>query len=203
MATRFVGLTGGIGSGKSTVAAMFRELGAGVVDADALAREVVEPGEPALADIVRRFGPGVLTPEGRLDRPKLAAIVFGDSAARAALNAITHPRIALLAAKRSQALAEAGTPVVLYEAALLIENGLHHALEGVVLVVVPPEMQVLRLVTRDGFTPEEARARLAAQLPLEEKLKVATYLIDNSGTLAETRAQVERVYAALLQESAP
>lgn len=198
--TRFVGLTGGIASGKSTVAAMLRDLGAAVVDADALAREVVEPGRPALAEIVARFGPDVLTPEGRLDRPKLAAIVFRDDRARRDLNAITHPRIAALAAEQSRRLAEAGAPLVIYEAALLVENGLHRGLSALVVVAVPEAVQIERLVRRDGLSEEEARARLAAQLPLDEKVKVADFVIDNAGSLADTRAQVERVYRALLAE---
>jgi dephospho-CoA kinase len=200
MATRFVGLTGGIGSGKSTVAAMLRELGAPVIDADALAREVVEPGQPALREIVERFGPEVLTPDGRLDRPRLAAIVFGDPRARADLEAITHPRIAALAAERAQEHARSGAPVVFYEAALLVEHGLHRGMAGLVVVASPPELQIARLRARDGLSKEEARARLAAQLPLAEKLAVATHVIDNSRGLDETRERVKQVYAALLRE---
>jgi len=196
----WMGLTGGIASGKSTVAAMLRELGAAVVDADALAREVVEPGRPALDEIVARFGRGVLAPDGRLDRSKLAAIVFADPEARLALNAITHPRIAQLAAERGLALAAAGAPLVFYEAALLVENGIHRGLSALVVVSVPPEVQLARLVERDGLSKEEARMRLAAQLPLSEKVKVAHHVIDNSGSLSETRSQVERVYARLCEE---
>jgi dephospho-CoA kinase len=195
-----VGLTGGIASGKSTVAAMLREMGAAVVDADALAREVVEPGEPALAEIARRFGPGVIAADGRLDRAALARIVFADEEARRDLGAITHPRVAALAAERTRALADAGAPIVFYEAALLVENGLHRGLSALIVVAVPPEVQLERLIRRDGLSADEARARLAAQLPLAEKIRVADYVIDNAGTVEDTRRQVEALYRKLLAE---
>jgi dephospho-CoA kinase len=188
------GLTGGIASGKSTVSAMFREAGVPVIDADALAREVVEPGRPALSEIAARF-PGTVDGEGRLDRAKLGALVFSDAQARAALNAITHPRIQALALERTQALAEGGVPVALYDAALLIENGLHRALEGVVLVSCPVEVQRARLMARNGLTAAEADLRIASQMPLEAKKPFATWLIDNGGTLDSTRAQVKQVIA--------
>lgn len=197
---RLVGLTGGIASGKSTVAAMLREMGAAVVDADALAREVVEPGEPALAEIARRFGPGVIAADGRLDRAALARIVFADEEARRDLGAITHPRVAALAAERTRALADAGAPIVFYEAALLVENGLHRGLSALIVVAVPPEVQLERLIRRDGLSADEARARLAAQLPLAEKIRVADYVIDNAGTVEDTRRQVEALYRKLLAE---
>jgi len=194
---RVYGLTGGIGSGKSTVAAMLRALGAPVIDADALARDVVAPGTDGLAEVVRAFGPGVLDASGALDRKKLGAIVFADPAARQRLEAITHPRIAAESARQLAALAAAGERVAFYEAALLVEKGTHAGLAGLVVVSVPQDVQRARVRARDGATEEEARARLAAQLPLADKLAVATHVIDNAGDRAATRAQVERLWATL------
>jgi dephospho-CoA kinase len=176
---------------------MLRELGAPVVDADVLAREVVEPGRPAYEDIVREFGAGVLAPDGAIDRKALGARVFGDAAARARLNAITHPRIAQAAQEAVARHAAAGAPVVIYEAALIVENGLHRALDGLIVVSVPAEVQVARTMARDGLDEAAARARLAAQLPLADKLAVASHVVDNSGSPAETRAQVERIWREL------
>ncbi|MHB8872970.1 MAG: dephospho-CoA kinase [Myxococcaceae bacterium] len=189
------GLTGGIASGKSTVSKMLRELGAVVLDADQIAREVVEPGQPALGEIALRF-PGVVGPDGRLDRAKLAARVFGDEAERKALNAIVHPRIQAEVLERTGALAAKGVEQVFYDAALLIENGLDRAMSGVILVSAPPQVQLERLLAR-GATPEEAQARVAAQLPLEAKARHATWIIDNSGDLEHTRAQVGAVWMSI------
>jgi dephospho-CoA kinase len=189
---RVFGLTGGIASGKSTVTAMFRDAGVPVIDADALAREVVALGQPALEEIARRF-PGTVTAEGRLDRAKLGALVFSDASARAALNAITHPRIQALALERTAALADQGVPVALYDAALLIENRLHEAMDGVILVACPVEVQRTRLMQRSGLTAAEADQRIASQMPLEQKRPFATWVIDNGGTLEQTRAQVNEV----------
>ncbi len=194
---RLYGLTGGIASGKSTVSRMLRELGAQVLDADAIAREVVEPGTPGLAEVAARF-PGVLGPDGRLDRAKLGARVFADPAERAALNALLHPRIGQAFLEKTQALATQGTQRVIYDAPLLIENGLHAGMDGVVLVWVPRELQKARLRARDGLDEQAAEARLAAQLPLDEKRAHATWIVDNSGELAATRAQVEEVWRAML-----
>jgi dephospho-CoA kinase len=191
------GLTGGIASGKSTVSAMLRELGAQVLDADIIAREVVEPGTPGLQAVAERF-PGVLGPDGRLDRARLGQRVFGDPTERAALNALLHPLIGQEFLRRTQALAEQGVEHVLYDAPLLIENRLHEAMEGVVLVWVPREVQKARLRARDGLDEAAAEARLAAQLPLDDKRQHATWVIDNSGDLAATRAQVEAVWRAIL-----
>jgi dephospho-CoA kinase len=191
------GLTGGIASGKSTVSRMLRELGAHVLDADAIAREVVEPGTPGLAEVAARF-PGVVGPDGRLDRVKLGARVFGDPAERAALNALLHPRIGAAFLQKTQALAKQGVERVLYDAPLLIENGLHAGMDGVLLVWVPRELQKQRLMARDGLEAQAAEARLAAQLPLEEKRRHATWIVDNTGELASTRAQVEEVWRAML-----
>ncbi|MDY7224767.1 dephospho-CoA kinase [Hyalangium rubrum] len=194
---RLYGLTGGIASGKSTVSRMFRELGAHVLDADVIAREVVEPGTPGLAEVASRF-PGVLGPDGRLDRAKLGARVFADPTERAALNALLHPRIGQAFLQKTQALMEQGVERALYDAPLLIENGLHAGMDGVVLVWVPRALQKERLMVRDGLEAQAAEARLAAQLPLEEKRKHATWIVDNTGELASTRAQVEEVWRAML-----
>jgi len=190
------GLTGGIATGKSTVSKMFAEAGVPIIDADLVAREVVEPGQPALAEIAQRF-PGVLRADGTLDRARLAERIFGDPSERAALNAITHPRIQAAVLEKTRELAEAGAPRVLYDAALLIENGLHHGMHGVVLVVAPPEVQRARLMARDGLSAEAADARIAAQLPLDEKRRHATWIIDNGGSLEDTRRQVAAVLAEM------
>jgi dephospho-CoA kinase len=200
MATRAkptVGLTGGIASGKSTVAATFRDLGVPIVDADAVAREVVLPGTPGLTAIVSSFGPEVLLPDGSLDRKKLGERIFGDEAARRTLNAITHPRIAAESARRVAELSTGPAPYVIYEAALLVENGLARAFDALVVVAVDPETQVRRLMARDGIDEAAARGRLATQLPLEDKIAMADHVIDNGGTREETRRRVEEVHRAL------
>jgi dephospho-CoA kinase len=194
---KLYGLTGGIASGKSTVSRMLRELGAHVLDADVIAREVVEPGTPGLKAVAERF-PGVLDPDGRLDRARLGARVFGDPQERAALNALLHPLIGQQFMLRTQALAEQGVERVLYDAPLLIENRLHLGMDGVVLVWVPREVQKARLMARDGLDEAAAEARLAAQLPLDEKRQHATWVVDNSGELGTTRARVEEVWRAML-----
>jgi dephospho-CoA kinase len=195
--TRVIGLTGGIGSGKSTVARLLAALGAPVVDADVLARRVVEPGQPAYEDIVHEFGKDVLLADGTIDRKQLGARVFADAAARAKLNTITHPRIAALAQAEVARHVAAGAPVVIYEAALIVENRLHQAMDGLIVVAVPVEVQVARLCARDGVDEAAARARLAAQAPLADKLAAATWVVDNAGTLEHTRAQVERIWSEL------
>ena len=192
-----IGLTGGIASGKSTVARMLAERGAAIVDADLLARQVVEPGQPALAELVARFGPAILTPDGQLDRKRLGAIAFSDPVARADLGRITHPRIAAASANAIATYADAGASVVFYEAALLVENRAHLGLAGLVVVSVTPELQHARLVARDGLTPDEATARIAAQAPLSEKLAAATWVIENHGDRDALVAEVDRVVAAI------
>lgn len=190
-----IGLTGGIASGKSAVAKLLLAKGAAVIDADKLAREVVAPGQPALAELVARFGAAILTADGELDRKRLAAIAFSDEQARRDLNRITHPRIAAASAQAIAGWSDAGANVVFYEAALLIENRVHTGLAGVIVVSAPPEVQEQRVVARDHLTVDEARARIAAQLPLEEKVKVATWVIDNAGSLEALEAEVDRVVA--------
>ena len=194
---RLFGLTGNIGAGKSSVARLLVRHGIPVIDADQLAREVVAPGRPALAEIAARFGPKVLHADGTLDRKALAAVVFDDPAERAALNAIVHPRIAEATAARVAQLAEAGHPAAVYEAALIVENGLERGLAGLIVVTAPDEAQVARLLLRDGMTDAEARARMAAQLPSAEKRKKATFVIENHGSLADLEAQVAELVPRL------
>jgi dephospho-CoA kinase len=197
MALVLFGLTGGLASGKSTVAARFRAQGLPVIDADALAREVVATGTEGLAEVVRAFGPAVLLPDGSLDRARVAALVFNDPDRRRQLNAIVHPRIAALTAERAAALDAQGVPLACYEAALLVENRLADAFRPLVVVAVPEAVQVARAVARDGATEEQARSRIAAQLPLADKIAVADYVIDNSGAREDTERQADEVLRAL------
>jgi dephospho-CoA kinase len=193
---KVLGLTGGIGSGKSTVARLIAGLGVPVMDADQLSREVVEPGQPAHADVVKAW-PEVAGADGRIDRKRLGAIVFADPAARARLEAIMHPRIQALAEARFADLAAKGHTLVFYEATLLVESGRYKDFDGLVVVTASPETQLQRVLARGGLTPEQAQARIDAQLPLLAKVRVADHLIDNDGSLAETQAQVERLIAGL------
>jgi dephospho-CoA kinase len=193
---RLVGLTGGIASGKSTVAEMLRGLGASVIDADQVARDVVRPGQPAFEEIARRF-PGTVDGTRQLDRAALAARIFADPAERAALNAIVHPRIQAEVGRRTESLEKAGVGTVLYDAALLIENGLHHAMDGVIVVWVPPAVQRCRLMARDALSAEEADRRIQAQAPLDDKRAVATWVVDNAGSQEQTRLQAVEIWKAL------
>jgi dephospho-CoA kinase len=177
---RVVGLTGGIATGKSTFAAALRARGVPVVDADALARAVVEPGTPALAEIARVFGGGVLDAAGALDRKRLGAIVFADPVARRRLEAITHPAIRASMVEETLRLAVLGHDLVFYDAPLLFEVGLDAALDCVVVVWAPYDVQRARVIRRDGITPAEADARLAAQLPVDAKAARADFVIDNA-----------------------
>jgi dephospho-CoA kinase len=186
---KLVGLTGGIGSGKSTVARMIAERGVPVLDADDLAREVTAPGQPAAAEIAAAW-PEAVGAGGAFDRKRLAAIVFADPAARLRLEAITHPRIQALGEERAAALARQGHALAFYEASLLVETGRHRDFDGLVVVTCSPERQLARAVAR-GLAPDEARARIAAQLPLADKVRAATHVIDNDGDLETTRAQVD------------
>ena len=191
-----LGVTGGIATGKSTVAEIFRRLGAAVVSADALAREVVRPGSPLLGRLVQRFGPEILARDGSLDREALASIVFSDKAARLELNRIMHPAIAALAGKRLRALA-ARRPLVVYEAPLLYEAGAQSRVDAVLVVRVGEEQQCERLMRRDGLTEAEAHSRIDAQLPLAEKIARADFVIDNSGPPEDTTAQVAALFTRL------
>lgn len=190
-----VGLTGGVASGKSTVSAMLAELGAVVIDADLLAREVVAPGTDGLAEVVDAFGPTVLGPDGALDRPALGAVVFGDEERRRVLEGIIHPRVRARAAEIEAAAPEGA--VVVHDIPLLTETGQAGSFDAVVVVDVPVETQVERMVTLRGMSPEDAQARVDAQASREERLAVATYVVENTGTLEELRARVHSVYAAL------
>jgi len=191
-----VGLTGGIASGKSTVSAVLSELGAVVVDSDLLAREVVARGTPGLAQVVEAFGTGVLTAEGDLDRPAVGAIVFADESRRRVLESIVHPLVRARSAELESA-AEPGALVV-HDVPLLVEGGMAPAFDVVVVVDVPTEVQVERMVRERGWSREEAEARIAAQATREQRLAAATHVIDNTGTLEELRARVEQVQAELV-----
>ncbi|PRX98637.1 dephospho-CoA kinase [Allonocardiopsis opalescens] len=194
-----VGLTGGIGSGKSAVAARLAARGAVVVDADRLAREAVEPGTPGLAAVVTEFGPGVLRPDGSLDRPALGEIVFADPERLAALNAIVHP----LVGERSRELMEAAPPdaIVVYDVPLLVENDLAGLYDLVVVVDVPVEVQLRRLADDRGMGEEQARARIAAQAGRERRRAVADLVIDNSGGLDELDERVAAVWERLVERA--
>jgi dephospho-CoA kinase len=185
------GLTGGIASGKSAVAARLRARGLPVLDADALAREVVAPGSEGLAAVVSAFGAEVLTAAGELDRKRVADIVFADAAARGKLNAIVHPRIGALTAVRSAEIAARGEPLACYEAALLVENGVADMFRPLVVVSAPEEVQIARAMQRDGATEDEARARIRAQMPLATKAAAADIVLENTGTLAELAARTD------------
>lgn len=197
-----LGVTGGIASGKSTVSRMLEEIGVPAVDFDALARQVVEPGQPAFKEIVGLFGEKVLQGDGRLDRKKLAGIVFADERKRKALENITHPRIveaflhrvSRIAAKEPYAILQAVVP-------LLFEVNLQHLVHKVLLVYIPREMQIDRLMKRDGISREAAENILKAQLPMDEKLGHADFVIHNEGTPEETRRQVEQVWEELKKET--
>jgi dephospho-CoA kinase len=192
---RFFGLTGGIGSGKSTVARMFREEGLAVVDADRIAREVTDPGGPAYDEIVRRFGRAVLLPDGRIDRRKLGDIVFSDPGKRAELEAITHPEIERGIASALDRLESEGQRVAIVEAALLHETGRTGRFEAVIAVRCGKPQQVRRLVERDGISEEQALRRISSQMDPDEKARASEHVIDNSGDLAATRAQVRALAA--------
>jgi len=187
-----VGLTGGIGSGKSTVATRLVLQGAELLDADQIAREVVEPGKPAYRKIVEHFGAEILDDEGFIDRPKLGAIVFRDDAKRAVLNELTHPRVADEVASRLELL-QAFDGVVILDVPLLVEAGATRAYEAVVVVAAKPDTQLRRLVELRGMSQSEAQARIDAQSPLEDKLAVATHVIWNEGSMDELHAAVDEV----------
>lgn len=191
------GLTGGIGSGKSTAAALFRERGVPVVDADELAREAVAPGSQGLAQVLEAFGPQVRAADGSLDRKQLGAVVFGDAEARKRLNAITHPIVRRLSQERFAALADEGVTLAGYDVPLLFEVGLDAVLRPIVVVVAREATQLERIQARDGITEGAARARLASQLPLAEKQKRADYVLYNNGTPVALAAQVDAVLEKL------
>jgi len=195
-----VGLTGGIGAGKSVVAARLAELGAVVIDSDRLAREVVAPGTEGLAEVVAAFGPGVLGPDAALDRPALGRLVFADPAARARLEAIVHPRVRARAAQLA-AGAPAGS-VVVNDVPLLVEAGLADTFDVVVVVLASAQTRLHRLVDGRGMSEAEARARIAAQASDEQRRAVADVVLANDGTLAQLRTAVDRLWAGLTERAA-
>jgi dephospho-CoA kinase len=192
-----VGLTGGIGSGKSTVAALLAAHGAVVVDADLLAREAVAPGTRGLADVVARFGPAVLAPDGTLNRQALADLVFADPAALADLNAIVHPVVRAAIADRLAALDGGPAPLVVLEIPLLVESGRSYGASAVIVVDCPEEVAVRRLVEGRGMDEADARRRMAAQASRADRLAAADLVIDNSGSRDELEREVDRAWAAL------
>ena len=192
-----LGLTGGIASGKSAVAAMLRELGFAVLDADALGHKLIEPGQAAYAEVIQEFGPSIADSSGRIDRSKLGGVVFADRAKLDRLNAIVHPRVAEVILSQFEVWRRAGVrDAVFVEAALLVEADIHKKLDGLAVVWCTPEQQLERLVAR-GLSEAEAHRRISAQLPVEEKLRLATEKIDCSGSLEETRRQIKALAGKL------
>jgi dephospho-CoA kinase len=193
---RVIGLTGGIGSGKSTVARTIAERGIPIIDADQLAREATEPGSPALREIAAAW-PQAIDADGRLNRRRLGQIVFGDAQARGRLEAIIHPAIVALSTARAAALAAQGHRVGFYEASLLVETGRYQELDGLVVVDAPEAVRVARVMARDGITEAEVRARIAAQMPMAAKRRVATVVIENEGDREALRARVAAMLRTL------
>ena len=194
---KLVGLTGGIASGKSTVASILRRLGAAVIDADELAREVVQPGQIAWKEIVDTFGPEILRQDKTLDRGKLRKIVFDNRDARKKLEAMIHPRVRALAEEKIRDLAAAGQAVIVYEVPLLFEVQLHHSLRPVILVACDSKTQIKRLRDRDQLTAAQAQKHLDAQMSLDEKRKLADYTIENNGSLEELEGRVREIWEQL------
>jgi dephospho-CoA kinase len=196
-----VGLTGGIATGKSTVSRIFRDLGCLIMDADLLAREVVEPGQPAYQKVVAEFGREILEAEGRIDRKKLGALVFSDPGKRKRLEELTHPEIRGRQAVILQSLAEEGFDgIVLFDAALLVETGGARNMDRLVVVYADEATQRKRLMVRDDISEAEAAQKIRSQMPLEEKVKQAHYVVDNSGAREETERRVREVHQALLAD---
>ena len=192
-----MGLTGGIATGKSTVAAMLRQLGATVIDADEATRAVEARGTEGLRLLAREFGPGIITPDGDLDRGRLAEIAFKDPEARQRLNGIVHPLVRQWMAERQQEAFQRGDPVVVLDIPLLFESRGAGAFETVVLVYAPEDLQVRRLVELRGMLEAQARARIAAQIPIEDKRRMATHVIENTGGMDDLQAQVEQLWVEI------
>ena len=193
---KLIGLTGGAGSGKSTVAGMFRELGAAIVDADEASHAVYAPGNPGFDEVVAEFGSDVVR-NGQIDREKLGELVFHDESARRRLNAIVHPLVREWMAARTAEADRDGASAVIHDVPLLFENGLERLYSDVVLVYVPPRVQLRRLVDGRGLSQELARSIIAAQMPIDEKRSRAQHVVDNSGDRQKTRAQVEKLWAEI------
>jgi len=194
---KVLGLTGGIACGKGTVASMFAQQGASVLDADDVAHEVVAPGKPAWRELVEFFGDSILRPDRTIDRKKLADIVFGDATARQRLNAITHPRIIQEIQTRLADLARSGCEIAIVEAALLGEGETDSGFDEIIVVYADPAVQMARLIDRDGLVEQQARRRIESQVPGDEKRKLAKYVIDNSGGIEQTRDQVTILWREL------
>lgn len=195
-----IGLTGGIASGKSTVAGMFADLGAVIIDADKIARDVVDPGQEGLHSIVQHFGEEVLDQEGRLDRKKMGELVFSNEEARKTLNSLLHPLIRSRMEQEKQKALLLHPPLVILDIPLLYESNWQKRLEKVIVVYVPEPLQVQRLMSRNCLTLEEATQRIKAQMPIEEKKQRADFLIDNSGTTEKTKEQVALLFRRLRVE---
>ena len=193
-----VGLTGGIGSGKSSVSALLAEHGAVIIDADLNARAVVAKGTPGLQQVIDAFGEGLRKDDGELDREALGRIVFADPDKLARLNAIVHPLIGVLTAEQTAAAEASGAPVVVFDVPLLVENHLEGMYDAVVVVAAQPETQLQRLTEQRGMTEADARARIAAQASLEDRLAAATYVIDNDGPREDLAPQVDELWRTLL-----
>lgn len=193
--TLIIGLTGSIASGKSTVSRMFGTLGIPVVDADKIARDVVEPGEPALKEIADTFGNEVLLVDGTLDRKKLGAIVFEDAASRNQLNRIMHPAIRTRMLRERDEHAASGVPAVVLDIPLLFESGLSHFVDKTIVVAVDEAVQLERLMMRDESTEQDARKRISSQMPIKEKARQADAVIDNNGTENEAFLQLKNLLA--------
>ncbi|GAA1073898.1 dephospho-CoA kinase [Nocardiopsis metallicus] len=196
-----VGLTGGIGSGKSAVSSALSSYGAVVIDADVIAREVVEPGTPGLAEVVAEFGEGVLTADGRLDRPRLGEIVFADENRLASLNAIVHPRVAERSGQLMEKALASDAKVVVYDVPLLVENGLESLYDVVVVVDTPDDVRVERVSRDRGMPREQVRARIEAQADRATRLASADLVVDNSGTREELAERVAELWRELLERA--
>jgi len=196
-----VGLTGNIASGKSNAARVFAELGAVIIDADLIAHELMSPGHETYENVVRAFGPEILNPDRTIDRKALGRIVFALEERRLALNGLVHPAVRAEVELRIGGICETNPhAIAIVDAALMVETGYFRLHDRLVVVTCNSSLQLARLINRDGCTLEEARARIASQLPIEEKLKLADYIIETSGTLRETREQVDEVYRSLVRE---
>lgn len=196
------GLTGGLASGKSTVARLFQDCGAVLLDADVLARHVVEPGKPAWREIAREYGPGVLRSDRTLDRPALARIVFRNPAKLRTLNAIVHPRVAREQARLTREIAhKIPHAVIIYDAALLIEAGAHKRMDRIIVVAADQATQIARLRSRDGLSRSEALRRIRSQMPLAQKRRCADYVLDGTRPISELRAAVRAIYADLQRQA--
>ncbi len=195
-----LGLTGGIATGKSTVTGMLRERGIPVIDADQIAREVVEPGKPAYEAIVRHFGKDILLEDGQIDRKGLGEIVFSDESERQKLNAIVHPEVRRVMREEAEAAEANGADIVFMDIPLLFESKLQHMVEKIVVVYAPGDMQLARMMERDELEEEQAQKRLRAQFPIDQKKLEADFLIDNSFSREETERQVEALLAEIRAE---